>query len=133
MLTRLVTTSPINADLAVHRARALTLGRYPSSAAAARTLATVSSLTRLEPLSAREAVLTDTPLRRATCRRSTANVCPLPGPPVSCEPVWKRSRQELLVRRLAPSDGRLAPLRVSDATGDEGEQPVGKVPEERLG
>ena len=79
MLTRLVTTSPMNADRAVRRARALALGRYPSSAAAARTLATVSSLTLLEPLSAREAVLTDTPLRWATCRRSTANVCPLPG------------------------------------------------------
>jgi len=52
--------------------------------AAARTLATVCSLTRLDPLSARDAVLTDTPLRCATCRRPTAKVRPLP---------WKRSRK----------------------------------------
>src|SRR5690242_16900860 len=74
VLTRLVTTSPMNADRAVRRARALALGRYPSAAAVARTRAAVSALTRAEPFSAREAVLTDTPLRLATCLRSTAMV-----------------------------------------------------------
>ena len=37
-------------------------------------MATVLALTRLEPLSARDAVLTDTPLRWATCRRPIAKV-----------------------------------------------------------
>src|SRR5579859_1114829 len=74
VLTRLVTTRPMNAERAVRRARALALGRYPRAAAAARTRAAVSALTRDEPFSAREAVLTDTPLRRATCLRSTAMV-----------------------------------------------------------
>src|SRR5712692_4209036 len=81
VLTRLVTTSPMNAERAVRSARALALGRYSSTAAAARTLATVWSLTRLEPFSAREAVLTDTPQCCATWRRPTANLCPLPGAP----------------------------------------------------
>ena len=71
----------MNRERAVRKVRALAFGRYPSAAAAARTLATVGPLTLFEPLSAREAVLTDTPLRWATCRRSTANVCPLPGSP----------------------------------------------------
>src|ERR1700730_11500049 len=74
VLTRLVTTRPMNAERAVRKARALALGRYPSAAAVARTRAAVSALTRDEPFSAREAVLTDTPLRRATCLRSTAMV-----------------------------------------------------------
>src|SRR5260370_24788412 len=81
VLTRLVTTSPMNAERAVRSARALALGRYLRAAAAARTLATVWSLTRLDPFSAREAVLTDTPLCCATWRRPTANLCPLPGAP----------------------------------------------------
>src|SRR5205085_1451082 len=72
VLTRLVMTRPMNAERAVRRARALALGRYPSAVAVARTRAAVSALTRDEPLSAREAVLTDTPLRLATCLRSTA-------------------------------------------------------------
>ncbi|HET9968060.1 MAG TPA: hypothetical protein VFQ68_07460 [Streptosporangiaceae bacterium] len=74
VLTRLVTTRQMNAERAVRRARALALGRYPSAAAVARTRAAVSALTRAEPFSAREAVLTDTPLRRVTCLRSTAMV-----------------------------------------------------------
>jgi hypothetical protein len=41
-------------------------------------LRSVVALTRLEPLRARDAVLTETPLRRATCRRSTAKVRPVP-------------------------------------------------------
>jgi hypothetical protein len=73
----LVTTSPINRERAVRKVRALAFGRYPSAVAAARTLATVGPLTLLEPVSAREAVLTDTPLRSATCRRPTAKACPL--------------------------------------------------------
>src|SRR5579859_7830110 len=74
VLTRLVTTRPMKAERAVRRARALALGRYPSAAAVARTRAAVSALTRAEPFSARDAVLTDTPLRLATCLRSTAMV-----------------------------------------------------------
>jgi hypothetical protein len=67
----------MNRERAVRKVRALAFGRYPSAAAAARTRATVGPLTLLEPVSAREAVLTDTPLRSATCRRPTAKICPL--------------------------------------------------------
>jgi hypothetical protein len=67
----------MNRERAVRKVRALAFGRYPSATAAARTLATVGPLTRLEPVSAREAVLTDTPLRSATCRRPTAKMRPL--------------------------------------------------------
>jgi hypothetical protein len=64
----------MNRERAVRKVRALAFGRYPSAAAAARTRATVGPLTLLEPVSAREAVLTDTPLRSATCRRPTAKI-----------------------------------------------------------
>ena len=55
------------------------------------------NVTRLEPLSAREAVLTDTPLCCATCRRSTATVLASRS---TLSAMCKRSRIKLLVHTL---------------------------------
>jgi len=92
----------MTAERAVRRARALALGRYPSAAAVART--------RAEPFSAREAVLTDTPLRRATCLRSTAMV-------------RKRSHTDRLPRypTSAPTTGALSavPGALTPGTADK--------------